>query len=74
MAFGREVITALGYDFARGRLDLTPHPFTTRISLGDVRITTRVREDALTDALFITLHDHLPSEMIYERELLICRI
>jgi phosphoenolpyruvate carboxykinase (GTP) len=26
------------------------------------------------EELFITLHDHLPSEMIYERELLICRI
>ena len=26
------------------------------------------------EELFIELHDHLPSEMIYERELLICRI
>jgi phosphoenolpyruvate carboxykinase (GTP) len=26
------------------------------------------------EELFIKLHDHLPSEMIYERELLICRI
>jgi phosphoenolpyruvate carboxykinase (GTP) len=26
------------------------------------------------EELFIDLHDHLPSEMIYERELLICRI
>jgi phosphoenolpyruvate carboxykinase (GTP) len=26
------------------------------------------------EALFLTLHDHLPKEMIYERELLICRI
>ena len=26
------------------------------------------------EELFITLHDHLPSEMIYERELLICRL
>jgi phosphoenolpyruvate carboxykinase (GTP) len=25
------------------------------------------------EELFITLHDHLPEEMIYERELLICR-
>jgi phosphoenolpyruvate carboxykinase (GTP) len=26
------------------------------------------------EELFIMLHDHLPSEIIYERELLICRI
>jgi hypothetical protein len=24
--------------------------------------------------LFISLHDHLPPEMVYERELLICRL
>jgi phosphoenolpyruvate carboxykinase (GTP) len=26
------------------------------------------------EELFIALHDHLPPEMIYERELLICRL
>jgi phosphoenolpyruvate carboxykinase (GTP) len=26
------------------------------------------------EELFLTLHDHLPKELIYERELLICRI
>jgi phosphoenolpyruvate carboxykinase (GTP) len=26
------------------------------------------------EELFIELHDHLPPEMIYERELLICRL
>ncbi len=26
------------------------------------------------EELFIELHDHLPPEMVYERELLICRI
>ncbi len=57
LAFGRQVAEAYGYDFERGRLDLTPHPFTTRISLGDVRITTRVRESDFRDALFILLHE-----------------
>jgi S1-C subfamily serine protease len=28
-----------GYDFTRGRQDLTHHPFMTKFSLGDVRIT-----------------------------------
>jgi phosphoenolpyruvate carboxykinase (GTP) len=26
------------------------------------------------EELFIALHDHLPPEMVYERELLICRL
>lgn len=57
LAFGVEVIRRFGYDFDRGRQDLTHHPFMTTFSLGDIRITTRVREDDLTDALFSTLHE-----------------
>lgn len=57
LAFGLEVIRAYGYDFERGRQDKTHHPFMTKFSLGDVRITTRVREHDLTDALFSTLHE-----------------
>jgi carboxypeptidase Taq len=57
LAFGLQVIERYGYDFTRGRQDKTRHPFMTKFSLGDVRITTRVREDDLTDALFSTLHE-----------------
>ncbi len=57
LAFGLAVIQRYGYDLERGRQDKTHHPFMTKFSLGDVRITTRVREDALTDALFSTLHE-----------------
>jgi carboxypeptidase Taq len=57
LAFGLEVIRELGYDFNRGRQDLTYHPFQTTISLGDVRITTRVIENFLADALFSTIHE-----------------
>jgi len=56
-AFGLEVIKRFGYDFTRGRQDKTHHPFTTKFSLGDVRITTRVKEDYLAEALFGTLHE-----------------
>jgi carboxypeptidase Taq len=55
--FGLKVIKKYGFDFKRGRQDLTHHPFMTKFSLGDVRITTRVHEDALDDALFSTLHE-----------------
>ena len=57
LAFGREIVTRFGYDFSRGREDISPHPFTTSFSIGDVRITTRVREHDLTEALFGTLHE-----------------
>ncbi len=57
IAFGEAVIRAYGYDFTRGRQDLTHHPFMTRFSSGDCRITTRIREDFLIDALFSTLHE-----------------
>ncbi len=55
--FGMQVIKVLGYDFERGRQDLTHHPFTIRFSLGDVRITTRLDEKNLGDALFSTIHE-----------------
>ncbi len=57
LAFGRRVIERFGYDFARGRQDKTHHPFMTKFSPGDVRITTRVKDDDLSDALFSTLHE-----------------
>ena len=55
--FARHVAERLGYDLKRGRLDLTHHPFCTRFSAGDVRITTRVSENDFGDALFSTLHE-----------------
>ena len=57
LAFGLDVIRRFGFDFERGRQDKTHHPFMTKFSLGDVRITTRVREDEITDALYSTLHE-----------------
>ena len=55
--FGLEVIKDFGYDFDRGRQDLSTHPFTTSFSITDVRLTTRVDERYLPSALFGTLHE-----------------
>jgi carboxypeptidase Taq len=57
LAFSLAVAADYGYDLDRGRLDRTFHPFCTRLSGGDVRITTRVYPDDLTQALFSTLHE-----------------
>ena len=55
--FGLDVIRRLGYDFERGRQDMTIHPFMTRIGGDDIRITTRVNENNLAEALFGTIHE-----------------
>ncbi len=55
--FGIKVIRQIGYDFERGRQDISPHPFTTSFSIGDVRITTRFNEYDLNEGLFSTLHE-----------------
>ena len=55
--FGVAVIRDFGFDFDRGRQDLSAHPFSTSFSIGDVRITTRVQEDYLPSCLFGTLHE-----------------
>ena len=57
LEFGLAVAKHFGYDLAHGRLDKTHHPFCTKFAAGDVRITTRVRENDLGDALFSTLHE-----------------
>jgi carboxypeptidase Taq len=57
LEFARSAAEEIGYDFHRGRLDLTHHPFCTKFSAGDVRITTRVNDRDLGDALFSTLHE-----------------
>lgn len=55
--FGLGVIKDFGFDFNRGRQDMTHHPFCTSFSISDVRITTRAQENYLADALFSTLHE-----------------
>lgn len=57
LAFGMEVIRRFGFDFERGRQDKTHHPFETRFASGDVRITTRVKENYLAEAMFSTMHE-----------------
>ncbi len=57
LAFSRMVVRRLGYDFNRGRLDLTLHPFTTSFGLCDVRITTRVIRTLPVSCLLSAVHE-----------------
>ncbi len=46
-----------GYDFTRGRLDTSAHPFEISFTRQDVRITTRYERRYLPMSLFGTLHE-----------------
>lgn len=53
---GEQFMHALGFDFQRGRLDISHHPFCGGVP-GDVRITTRYREDQFSESLMGVLHE-----------------
>jgi carboxypeptidase Taq len=55
--FGEMVASAIGFDFRRGRLDTTAHPFCSGIGPGDCRITTRYDARNFGDAFFGILHE-----------------
>lgn len=55
--FAEAAASALGFDFQRGRLDVSAHPFCTGIGPGDVRVTTRYDEHEFGDAFFGVLHE-----------------
>ncbi|MER3414620.1 MAG: carboxypeptidase M32 [Gemmataceae bacterium] len=54
---GRQVATAIGFDFSAGRLDRTVHPFCSGIGPGDVRLTTRYHPRHFGQAFFGVLHE-----------------
>ena len=55
-ALCERLIGALGFDFARGRLDISAHPFCGGAD-NDVRITTRYDEQDFFKAMMATLHE-----------------
>ncbi len=63
----RKLAAALGYDFQRGRLDVSAHPFSETVHAGDSRITTRLDESELTGSVYSTLHE--TGHALYEQGL-----
>lgn len=56
-SFARQMAARLGFDFARGRLDDTVHPFEISFTRADVRITSRFRETWLPGGFFAVWHE-----------------
>ncbi len=55
-ALAERLMVKLGFDFNRGRLDESAHPFCGGVP-DDVRLTTRYSEDDFTSALMAVLHE-----------------
>ena len=56
-AFGKAAAAAIGFDFTRGRLDVTAHPFCTTLGPHDCRITTRYEKHFFNAGFFSILHE-----------------
>jgi carboxypeptidase Taq len=55
--FGKQAAEAIGFDFQRGRLDVTHHPFCSGLGPHDCRITTRYDERYFPGSFFGILHE-----------------
>ncbi|MGX6970937.1 carboxypeptidase M32 [Vagococcus bubulae] len=55
--FVTQVVEQLGYDFSRGRLDDTVHPFMLNLNRNDARITTRWDDNDFIMATLGVIHE-----------------
>ncbi|MBL1225147.1 carboxypeptidase M32 [Enterococcus sp. BWR-S5] len=62
-----DVAQQLGYDFSKGRLDDTVHPFMLDLNRNDARITTRWDEENFSMAVFGVIHE--AGHGIYEQNI-----
>ena len=55
--FGMDLLKQIGYDFDAGRQDVSSHPFTTNFCSEDVRVTTRINENDLSEMIWSCIHE-----------------
>ena len=53
----RFIAEYIGFDFSRGVMAETEHPYTTNLHNHDVRITNHYQENKLEDAIFSVIHE-----------------
>ncbi|MBN1698474.1 MAG: carboxypeptidase M32 [Spirochaetales bacterium] len=56
-AFGRFILEKMGFEFERGRLDTSAHPFTTALGSSDIRLTTRYNPRHFSTGCFGIIHE-----------------
>lgn len=62
-----KALELMGFDFERGRVDISAHPFTTSFFNGDVRITNRYDESYFLSSLFSAMHEG--GHALYEQDI-----
>jgi carboxypeptidase Taq len=55
--FSLEILKQMEFDTDGGRQDLSTHPFTSSFNSKDVRLTTRVDENDLSEIIWSTVHE-----------------
>lgn len=65
--FNRFISKYVGFDFERGVMAESEHPFTMNINKNDVRFTTKYIEDNPISAIFSTIHES--GHGIYEQQI-----
>jgi carboxypeptidase Taq len=65
--FGLQLIEALGFDTKAGRQDVSEHPFTINFNRNDVRVTTRIDENDLSNMVWSCIHE--TGHALYEQGL-----
>ena len=55
--FAVKIAKAMGFDFKRGRMDISVHPFCGGCGPNDVRMTTRYRDNNFTESLTGIIHE-----------------
>lgn len=65
MEFSKFVAEYIGFDFERGIISESAHPFTLNYNKNDVRITTRYIRNMLSSSVFGTIHEG--GHAIYEQ-------
>ena len=56
-AFSKYLLELNGYDFSKGVLSTTEHPFTSNVARNDARVTTHYYEDMFLSNIFSIIHE-----------------
>ena len=66
--FGIDLLKNMGYDFNRGRQDISVHPFSTGFGPDDIRVTTRISENNFSSMVWSCIHEG--GHALYEQGML----
>lgn len=57
LSIGKQLLQTIGFDFAKGSLDLSTHPFCTALHPHDCRLTTRIKVNDPIGNIGTVLHE-----------------